>query len=71
MATKQETDEQRDQAIRSIGHRIESAMNDHAVGLAEAIRSAAPDRDIGRGLLAVAEAINNLAEAVREGNARR
>ncbi len=57
--------------VERVSGQMEGALNDHSVGIAEAIRSANPGPDVADGLRAVARAIDNLAEAIREGNARR
>lgn len=59
------------EAIERLAAKHEVAMNDLAVGIIKATERLTPDQDIGHGLREVARAIDNLAEAVREGNARR
>lgn len=58
------------EAIERAAARHEVAMNDHAVGLMKALE-ALPTTDtawVSNALLDVARAIDNLAEAVREGH---
>ena len=56
-----------EEALLKAAGTLEVALNDHAVCLAQATRDAAPDlRGVEVGLHAIAGAINNLAEAVRE-----
>lgn len=62
------------EAVGQAAGTLEVAFNDHAVTIAQAIRDAAPraaGEAIERGLNEVAAAINDLANAIREGNARR
>ena len=57
------------EAVRQVAAQLEVALNDHAVGVAQGQRDAG--EAVKTGLQDVAQAIVALAEAIREGNARR
>jgi len=54
------------EAVHSLANQIESGMNSHQVGLSRSIEASNGANTIFMGLREVAEAINNLAAAVRE-----